>query len=310
MSNWSLVTYRSADCHEHAGIRRADGAIVAPSELDAYSGAFDALQDWADLSESLKSIDPEGLDEVSDAVEILSLRFPRKVVCAGANYLDHIAEMGDSDVPSGWRPFFFLLPPTTALIGNGDVIEVPYGRKGVDWEAELAIVIGSPATRIDPADAFDHIAGYACLNDVTTRTALRRDVALAPPFQWDWAESKASDTFTPLGPVTPAWQVADPNALGIKLWVNDVLKQDGNTRDLICSLAEVVAAASHLCTLEPGDVIATGTPAGVGAARGEELHDGDTVRIEIEGLAPLTNSVRVHNTVQRAGRQSSNALTA
>ena len=293
MSNWSLVTYVGADGREQAGIRRADGSVVAPPELESYDGVFAALQDWPRLTEVLAGIDPEALAARDDAKELLTLRYPRKLICAGANYLDHIAEMGDTDVPSGWRPFFFLLPPTTALIGNGAEIVVPDDRKGVDWEAELAIVIGRTASRISPDEAARHVAGYACLNDVTTRTALRRSVSLAPPFMWDWAESKASDTFTPLGPVTPAWQVGDPSSLSIRCWVNEELKQDGNTRDLICGLDEIVSAASHLCTLEPGDVIATGTPAGVGAARGEELHDGDTIRIEIEGLAPLTNSVRV-----------------
>lgn len=292
MTNWSLVTYRDPKGVEWAGVLRADGAIVQPAELRQYRGLMDAMDDWDVLETQLRGLQPADLEPLETAELVLSLRYPRKLICAGANYIDHISEMGGGDVPMGWRPFFFFVPPTTALIANGEAIEIADDdSQRVDWEAELAVVIGRRATRIGRDEALGHIAGYACLNDVTARAALRRLAPLADPFQWDWAEAKAADTFTPLGSVTPAWQVEDPNNLGIRCLVNGELKQDGSTRNFICDVQELVSVASHLCTLEPGDVIATGTPAGVGAARGEHLRDGDQVRVEIDGIAALENPV-------------------
>lgn len=294
MTTWSLTTCRigPVDGVEVAAIRRSDGRFVFPEVLRPYAGAREAFDDWARLAPLLRELDPDALAPVV-AEELLSIRHPRKVLCVGANYRDHVAEMGVTEIPPGWQPYFFVVPPTTALVGDGDDVLIPADPAfAVDWEAELAIVIGLGGRDIAVADALDHVAGYACFNDITARGLLRRKVTIAPPFQFDWTASKGLDTFSPLGSVTPAWQVGAPDRLGIRCLVNGVVKQDGSTANLITGVAEIIAAASRFCTLEPGDVIATGTPAGVGHSKGERLVDGDVVRVEITGLAPLENTVR------------------
>lgn len=292
MTQWSLTTIRRLDGSTSAAIRRADGSHVVPDALRGYPGLREALEDWGDLRHGLATLDPDTLDPV-EATESLSIVHPRKVLCVGANYRDHLAEMGDASVPRGIQPYFFSVPPTTALVGDGADILVPEDPTlNVDWEAELAIVIGTGGRDIDEADALDYVAGFACFNDITARSLMRRKTAIAPPFTWDWLGSKGLDTFCPIGAVTPSWLVPDPGDLRISCFVNGVAKQQGRTSDLIIGIAALVAAASRSSTLEPGDVIATGTPAGVGNARGERLVAGDEVRVEIEGLAPLTNRVR------------------
>src|ERR1700712_5137318 len=263
MTGWSLTTIRLKNGATGAAIRRADGSYVVPSALEPYAGLREALDNWESVSESLRTVTPETLVEVFGE-ELLSLRYPNKVLGVGANYRDHIAEMGVTDIPSDVEPFFFSLPPTTNLVGNGSqvVIEGAEGQRP-DWEAELAIVIGRRATNIDAADAESYIAGYACFNDITARGLMRRADPIAIPFTWDWVASKGRDTYSPLGSVTPAWLINDPSNLGVRCFVNDVKKQDGTTGSLIVGLAELVAAASRSWTLEPGDIIASGTPAGV-----------------------------------------------
>ena len=297
MSSWSLTSYRLDSGDTVAAIRRADGSIVVPEFLRAHAGLAQALDHWDTLAPQLRALDPAVLAPVQGR-ELLSLRYPRKVLCVGANYRDHVAEMGVTEIPEGWQPYFFLVPPTTALAGNGDDILIPADSSyGIDWEAELAVVIGKGGRDIDVDDALAHVAGYACFNDISARGLLRRKVSIAPPFQFDWSTCKGMDTFAPIGSVTPAWQIADLGDLNIRCIVNGVVKQDGNTSNLITGIAEIIAAASRFWTLEPGDVIATGTPAGVGHSRGEKLVDGDDVRVEITGLAPLGNTVRVRRAV-------------
>lgn len=295
MTSWSLITYRIESAGREAdvaAIRRADGSVVVPDALRPYPGLFYALNDWDTLAPILRDIDTEALEPL-EGQELLSIRHPRKVLCVGANYRDHIAEMGVTEIPDGWQPYFFLVPPTTSLIGDGDPVLIPSDPAfAVDWEAELAVVIGRGGRDIRPEDALDHVAGYACFNDITARGLLRRKVAIAPPFQFDWTSCKGLDGFSPLGAVKPAWQVGDPGDLRIRCLVNGVVKQDGSTGNLITGVPEIIATASRYFTLEPGDVIATGTPAGVGHTRGERLVDGDEVRVEITGLAPLRNIVR------------------
>lgn len=293
MSRWSMTSFRLSSGTEVAAIRRADGSIVVPPALRPYKGLVHALDDWEVLEPKLRSLDPSSL-EPEAGQELLSLRYPRKVLCVGANYSDHVAEMGVKEIPEGWEPYFFLVPPTTALAADGDDILIPADPAfAVDWEAELAIVIGKGGRDIAKDDALNHVAGYACFNDISARGLLRRKVTIAPPFQFDWTSCKGMDTFAPIGAVSPAWQVGDLNQLSIRCLVNGQVKQDGSTATLITGIAEIIATASRYWTLEPGDVIATGTPSGVGHSRGERLVDGDLVRVEISGLEPLNNKVRV-----------------
>lgn len=292
--SWSLTTCRvghGTSASVVAAVRREDGQYVVPDVLEGYQGVKDALQDWARLAPSLRTLDPYELEPVQ-ATETVSVHYPNKLLCVGANYRDHIAEMGVTEIPEGTEPYFFIVPSTTTMIGTGETILIPSDPSyRVDWEAELAVVIGIGGRDIDVAHALDHVAGYACFNDVTARGLLFRTVAVAPPFKFDWSASKGLDTFCPMGSVTPSWQVPNVDDLEIRCVVNGVVKQKGTTSNLITGVAELIAAASRSWTLEPGDVIATGTPAGVGHTRGEQLTHGDAVRVEITGLPALDNRV-------------------
>jgi 2-keto-4-pentenoate hydratase/2-oxohepta-3-ene-1,7-dioic acid hydratase in catechol pathway len=153
-------------------------------------------------------------------------------------------------------------------------------------------VIGRGGRDISVDDALDHVAGYCVANDISARGRHKRENVPAPAFLFDWFASKSIDQSLPLGPgITPAFQVADPQDLRLQLWLNDELQQDESTGDMICTVAELIAAASSTTTLEPGDVIPTGTPSGVGAGRGLSLKSGDVVRTSIEGLGTLTNRI-------------------
>jgi 2-keto-4-pentenoate hydratase/2-oxohepta-3-ene-1,7-dioic acid hydratase in catechol pathway len=203
-------------------------------------------------------------------------------------------EMGGEIPETGWRPFFFLKTPTTSVIGPRDPIVISAAdRARYDWEAELAVVIGTGGKNIDAERAGFHAAAYCVCNDITARGHHRRDVVPADAFRYDWFAAKSVEGSLPLGPgLTPAFLVPDPQDLRLRLWVNGELQQDESTADMVCPVAELIAAASEVVTLEPGDVIATGTPAGVGAARGLYLRGGDVVRVTIDGLGTLENTVK------------------
>jgi len=293
--SWGLCTYRrDADpANEHVGaLRLADGVIVAlPVELPG--GLVAALGSWTEWSPQLRDWDPSNAEAVSDAVLLAPLRYPAKVICAGANYRKHITEMGAPGVDPDWKAWFFQKPPTTTVIGpTDDVLIDPDPSQQIDWEGELGVVIGTRCRNVSVAEAANVIAGYTVVNDVSARGPHYRATSFARPFDYDWLASKGQDTFCPIGPsVVPAWLV-DPANLQLKLWVNDELKQNETTGDMILSCAELVAAASELVTLEPGDLIATGTPSGVGASKGTFLSHGDVVTVEITGLGRLRNRIQ------------------
>ncbi|MEV4613315.1 fumarylacetoacetate hydrolase family protein [Kitasatospora sp. NPDC049258] len=202
---------------------------------------------------------------------------PGKVVGIGLNYRDHAAEAG---APLPEEPVVFLKPSNT-VVGPEDEVLVPRGSEKTDYEVELAVVIGRTARYLEShREAAEVIAGYAAVNDVTERA-----------FQFErggqWDKGKSAETFTPLGPwlVTPD-EVADPQALGLRLWVNGQLRQDGNTAQMVFPVLEIVRYLSHFMVLEPGDVIITGTPAGVtlGHPGTPFLRPSDVVELEVEGL--------------------------
>jgi 2-keto-4-pentenoate hydratase/2-oxohepta-3-ene-1,7-dioic acid hydratase in catechol pathway len=206
-----------------------------------------------------------------------------KIVCVGMNYRDHAEEAG-LDVPE--RPVLFAKWPN-ALVGPGDPIVVPGFTAQVDYEAELGVVIGRRARDLDAEEALDAVAGYVCVNDVSARELQFQD--------GQWTRGKSLDTFCPVGPrLVPAADVPEPQTLGIRCRVNGELLQDSNTAHMVFSVAELVAYASLGMTLEPGDLIATGTPAGVGFTRTPPvfLRPGDEVTVEIDGVGVLTNPVR------------------
>jgi 2-keto-4-pentenoate hydratase/2-oxohepta-3-ene-1,7-dioic acid hydratase in catechol pathway len=213
----------------------------------------------------------------------LPIERPSKIVCVGLNYRDHAEEQG-AELPSA--PLLFAKWPN-ALIGPGEPILIPAVTRRVDYEAELGVVIAKRCRDVSADNALEAVGGYLCLNDVSAR-----DLQFA---DGQWTRGKSIDTFCPVGPrVVPAEDVPDPQALGIRCLVNGEVMQDSTTANMIFSVAEVIAHASRTMTVEPGDLFATGTPAGVGVFRDPPvlLQDGDEVTVEIEGLGALTNPVQ------------------
>jgi 2-keto-4-pentenoate hydratase/2-oxohepta-3-ene-1,7-dioic acid hydratase in catechol pathway len=212
----------------------------------------------------------------------LPIERPGKIVCVGLNYRDHAEEQGTA-LPAA--PLLFAKWPNT-LIGPGEPIVIPAVTTQVDYEAELGVVIGERVRGVSEENALEAVRGYLCLNDVSARDLQFGD--------GQWTRGKSLDTFCPIGPaLVPAAEVPDPQALAIRAIVNGRVLQDSSTSNMIFTVAEIIAYVSRAITLEPGDLIATGTPAGVGAFRHPPiwLQPGDEVTIEIEGLGALTNPV-------------------
>ncbi len=256
------------------------------------------IEEWSYWNEKLpqvvNAVFANGVQEVSGALRqdelqwLAPLLYPRKLICIGTNYQDHIAEMGITQRPK--YPYSFMKPATTTLIGAGTPVHLPEQAKQVDWEAELAVVIGQKARHVRGEDAMACVAGYSLLNDVSARDWL----AESPPVGVDWVMQKAFDGFAPMGPlITPAAFVADPQQLSITLTVNGQVKQNSNTANMVFSVREIIEHLTAIMTLEPGDVIATGTPAGVGHGKRppEYLRSGDTMVVEIEGLGQLETPI-------------------
>ena len=223
---------------------------------------------WGDPS-IVPAGDPTPLDEA----RLLAPVTPGKIVAVGRNYAEHAKELGN-DVPS--EPILFLKPPSS-LLAPGGAIEMPAASNRVDFEGELAIVIGRRAKNVDAAGWRDFVFGFTCANDVTARDLQKKDV--------QFTRGKSFDTFCPLGP----WIETDldPSDLAIRTRVNGETKQDGRTSQMVFQPAALIAFISSIMTLEPGDVILTGTPSGIGP-----LADGDTVEVEIDGIGTLRNLAR------------------
>ncbi|MFQ3295850.1 MAG: 2-keto-4-pentenoate hydratase/2-oxohepta-3-ene-1,7-dioic acid hydratase in catechol pathway [Natrialbaceae archaeon] len=210
-----------------------------------------------------------------EEIDVLPPTDPEKIVCIGRNYADHAAET-DSEVPD--RPLLFLKPPNT-VAGHGDTIVPPAGKERIDYEAELAVVIGKQSRHVLAAEAMDVVAGFTVLNDVSNRDDQRREQ--------NWVRGKAFDGAAPMGPVVaPPDDV--PEDAAIELRVDGDLRQEGTRADMVFSVPDLIAEITAYVTLEPGDVIATGTPSGVGP-----LEDDDHVAIEIEGIGTLEHDVRI-----------------
>lgn len=223
-------------------------------------------------------------DAAASAIFRPPLLAPGKLICIGANYHDHIEEMKIPMTPT--YPYAFLKPPGTTLRGSGEAVVAPAGVRMMDWEAELAVVVGTCARSIAEADALGVVAGYANFNDLSARDWL----ANRPAVGIDWVRHKCWDGFAPMGPyLVPAEFVLDPQALPITLTVNGTVKQHSNTRQMVFGVAAIIAHLSTIMTLEPGDVIATGTPAGcaAGQANPDWLKAGDEIKIEIGPLGTL-----------------------
>lgn len=229
----------------------------------------------------------EGGEEVRADRLLTPLQYPGKVLCAGANYYDHLREMGVPDLrKEAQRLFFFFKPPRNALVGPGRTVRYPADSKMLDWEVELAAVIGKRSRRLALSNALDAVAAWTIGIDLSAR-----DLNRAPEtfYKLDWVAGKAQDTCCPLGPrLVPAKFIRNPQDLALKLSVNGEVKQDARTSGMIFDLREQLVTLSAIMTLDPGDVVLTGTPAGVGFPKGTFLKPGDRIDAEIESIGRLS----------------------
>ncbi len=241
---------------------------------------------------------PQGGTPLGEVRLLAPLPLPGTVFCAGANYADHVREMAhlrgkepDPDPRSLGLSSWHFIKSSRAVVGPGVTVTLPPASRKVDWEAELAVVIGRRARNVSVAEALDAVAGCTIANDLSARDlGPRAGISEGSPFKYDWLAHKSFDGSCPMGPyIVPAEAIPDPQALRISLSVNGVQKQDSNTREMIFGVAEQIADLSNRLTLWPGDVVLTGTPAGVGSARGEFLQPGDEVLVAIEGIGELRN---------------------
>jgi 2-keto-4-pentenoate hydratase/2-oxohepta-3-ene-1,7-dioic acid hydratase in catechol pathway len=299
---YRLISYAEAGASK-PGMLVSDRVVPVPSlpGIDS-SSVLGLLRAWDKVhplfhaaAQKIKPNEGMALAQVKMLAPIL---YPGALFCAGANYWDHLEEMAEiakrmtGKAPAMTKakdPYFFMKNCAGAIIGHGTPARLPPFSKQVDWEAELGVVIGRQCRNVSVADAFDVVAGYLIVNDLSARDLMKRE---GSPFGMDWVGQKCFEDAAPMGPwFTPAAYVADPNNLPVKLWVNGVLKQNSNTSRLVHNIAEQIAYLSQHFTLFPGDVIATGTPSGVGMPRGEFLKVGDEVRIEVGGCGVLTNTM-------------------
>ncbi|RDI69903.1 fumarylacetoacetate hydrolase family protein [Halopelagius longus] len=250
-------------------------ATGAPSYGDVASAGYRNRVRDAVEGESLPTHDAE------DVKVLAPVPRPGKIICVGLNYHDHAAEQ-DEEVPE--KPMLFAKAPS-AVTNPEDPIVHPADVEQVDYEVELGVVVGRTTRNVDAADADDYVAGYTVVNDVSARDAQFEDE--------QFFRGKSYDTFAPMGPALVTGDELDPNDLDVECTVNGDVKQSSTTAEFIFDVGELVEYLSHRMTLEPGDVISTGTPGGVGIFRDppELLEAGDSVTVSVEGIGDLTNSV-------------------
>ena len=291
--SWSLANIAGPSgpiaCLEVGGNCYSLEPSLARVGLPGMASVAGLFTDWAQshsaLGAAAAQVSPADL--VANGPRLAPLLYPGKILCAGANYFDHLAEMGMPGAKKAdQRLFFFMKPPRNAVVGEGATVHMPIDTKAFDWEVELAVVIGRRARNVSVETAMEHVAAYTVAVDFSARDHNRAPVTF---YKLDWVAGKANDTCCPLGPrLVPAEAIANPQDIGLKLAVNGVMKQDGRSTDMIFSIAEQIATASRIMTLDPGDVLLTGTPAGVGVPKQTFLKVGDTVDAEIEGIGRLS----------------------
>jgi 2-keto-4-pentenoate hydratase/2-oxohepta-3-ene-1,7-dioic acid hydratase in catechol pathway len=307
LAGYKLATYQSSD-----GPRA--GLVIGEEVFDAakltgnaaYATVGGILADWKAAEDALKKAAAGAAKSRAKRQSLAKTKLlapvpaPRTIFCAGANYADHAAAMARKQgMPEpadpheqGLKPWHFI-KAAPAIAGPAMAVKASKYAKELDWEIELAAVIGRPAKDVSRKKALAYVAGYTSANDLSARDRGRRPgVDATSPFKMDWIKHKSFDGSCPIGPwIVPASDIADPQNLGMKLWVNGVLKQDSNTRNMLFTLAEQIEQLSINMTLQPGDLILTGTPAGTGAESGNFLKAGDVVKVWIEGIGEFSNRI-------------------
>ena len=308
MTDYRLLNYNDANGQARPGLSVGEAVCDLQSavavETDgkaAFSTAttLTILEKWDDALPVLEAIadkmDAGSIDTMalSDVTLNAPILYPAAIFNAGSNYKDHQLEMGAEDKAtdkSVVKPYMFLKSPAHCVIGPGAEIQIPHTSKQVDWEAELGVVIGRYGRNLTKENARSIVAGYTIFNDLSARDNGRREDW--PRFQTDWFAHKSFETSAPMGPwIVPVSAIPDPYECKIDLWVNDDHKQDAVAAMMIFNIEEQIEYISARLTLRPGDVIATGTPSGVGRPHGTFLQPGDTVRITIGGIGELKNPV-------------------
>jgi 2-keto-4-pentenoate hydratase/2-oxohepta-3-ene-1,7-dioic acid hydratase in catechol pathway len=271
-----------------SGVLSEDGLAVRP-----FAGAASLQHVIESLANGSARLATDGPLPLGSVELMAPLPRPRRnVFCVGLNYRSHAAELAARGF-NGAKAAEDLIPPAPvvfskvpeSVVGPGAAIEIPAASSAIDYEAELAIVIGKGGRSIAAAQAMDHVFGYTIVNDVTARDLQKR--------HQQWLLGKSCDTFCPMGPWIVTRDAMDGTAARVQLWVNGELRQDGNTSDLVFGIPAIIESISAALTLQPGDVIATGTPAGVGMATTPPrwLKRGDVVKVQIEGIGVLENRV-------------------
>ena len=307
MGGYRILNYADAAGAARPGLAIGDEVVDLAEAVAAFEGAtgkktefstastLTVLEAW-DAAEQVLDAIAEGAGSaetrpLADTTLLAPLLYPGAIYNAAANYIDHQKEMNQGKAldKTETTPYFFLKSGPHCVIGPETEIRLPRVSKQVDWEAELGVVIGRPARNVKVENALDYVAGYTIFNDLSARD-------LSPPrgrrWMTDWFVHKNFDGSGPLGPwIVPASDIPDPHNVDIKLWVNDELMQDSNSKYLFYNVNEQIEYISRRLTMRPGDVIATGTPSGVGRPRGIFLKPGDTVTIELGGIGILRNPV-------------------
>ncbi|HKA72315.1 MAG TPA: fumarylacetoacetate hydrolase family protein [Xanthobacteraceae bacterium] len=305
MATFKLMTYETGE-GPRAGILCGEAAfdVAGATGEKRYDALAAILADWDRAKGVLGAFAAGAGPSRAGALDMNRVRLlapiptPGAIYCAGANYRDHVLEMAkaqniqpEPDPHTLGLKAWHFIKSSRCVAAPDATIPLPAHSKKVDWEAELAVVIGRPAKNVPMERALDVVAGYTIGNDLSARDVSRRQgISDTSPFKFDWVGQKCFDGACPLGPwIVPADDVPDPHQLKIELKVNGVTKQSSNTSELIFNVVEQISHLSERITLHPGDVILTGTPAGVGAGRGEFLKRGDEVRITIERIGELVN---------------------
>ena len=290
-----FVDLRAA--HEAAVVAGASGEI-APllwRDMNAFLAAGEEALTAAAQAVEFAQGEGKFQHSVAEVHLLAPVPFPRKLFCLAGNYAEHILEsrqrLEEADKAT---PRVFMKPPSTTVRGPYDPIVITPVAQAIDWEAELAVVIGRRGKYLKAENALDYIAGYTCFNDVSERQLKIKERPETREWDqfFDWLNGKWLDSFAPMGPcLVTKDEIPDPHSLDIRLYLNGEQMQAGNTGQMIFHLGDILEYISAIVTLEPGDVISTGTPSGVGSARGIFLQPGDVVRTEIEGIGAMENPV-------------------
>jgi 2,4-diketo-3-deoxy-L-fuconate hydrolase len=299
MGSFRLLSYANADGQTKPGVGVGDFMFDIQAEMaihaagqNVYRTVDEILDDWANAKPLLSKIadNPSTkATKLADATLRQPIQRPGAIYCAAANYYDHAREMGNEIDKSALLPYFFV-KASSSIIGPDEEIKLPLAHsEKFDWEVEIAAVVGTAAKDLTLDNALSCLAGYTIMNDLSARDHARRTDW---PFGMDWMEHKTFETSAPMGPwIVLAEDVPDIQAVDLKTWISGDLKQNSNAEQMVFSVAEQIVHLTKQLTLKPGDVIATGTCAGVGAASSTFLKPGDDIKMEVEHIGVLTNPV-------------------